>query len=275
MLCVSYVPSSVNYVGLDEADRMIDMGFEPQVVAVLENMGSMLKSENEDEMEKQLTLANGANVVTELRHRFRVTTMFSATMPVEVERLAMTFLRHPSIGDDDPGKNKRIDQQVLFMNPGKKRLKLVEILREILSPHSVPVPRSRKEKIVDGADIIVFVNIKKECDAVAKFITSEGHLQDRARTRLPSGGGHARATQEEFVLKRAQLDATEGTATTNETDGSLAREQIANRQQERERLLRTMQAHERDRMQEMASREAETMGTHWSEKSLEDMKERD
>ncbi|KAI9895268.1 hypothetical protein PsorP6_018519 [Peronosclerospora sorghi] len=60
------------------------------------------------------------------------------------------------------------------MNPGKKRLKLVEILREILSPHSVPVPRSRKEKIVDGADIIVFVNIKKECDAVAKFITSEG-----------------------------------------------------------------------------------------------------
>ncbi|KAI9905565.1 hypothetical protein PsorP6_014061 [Peronosclerospora sorghi] len=76
---------------LDEADRMIDMSFEPQVVSVLENMGSMLKSENEDEMEKQLTLANGASVVTELRHRFRVTTMFSATMPVEVERLATTF----------------------------------------------------------------------------------------------------------------------------------------------------------------------------------------
>ncbi|KAI9915985.1 hypothetical protein PsorP6_008408 [Peronosclerospora sorghi] len=36
-----------------------------------------------------------------------------------------------------------------------------------------------------------------------------------------------------------------------------------------------MQAHERDRMQEMASREAETMGTHSSEKSLEDMKARD
>ncbi|KAI9895271.1 hypothetical protein PsorP6_018515 [Peronosclerospora sorghi] len=71
------------------------------------------------------------------------------------------------------------------------------------------------------------------------------------------------------------LKELKGTATTNETDGSLAREQIANRQQERERLLRTMQAHERDRMQEMASREAETMGTHWSEKSLEDMKERD
>ncbi|KAI9895298.1 hypothetical protein PsorP6_019109 [Peronosclerospora sorghi] len=88
-------------------------------------MGSMLKSENEDEMEKQLTLANGANVVTKLRYRFRVTTMFSATMPVEAERLATTFLRHPSIvkiGDDYSGKNKRIDQRVLFMKPGEKRL---------------------------------------------------------------------------------------------------------------------------------------------------------
>ncbi|KAI9919662.1 hypothetical protein PsorP6_017764 [Peronosclerospora sorghi] len=48
---------------LDESGRMIDMCFEPQAVAVLENIGSMLKSKNEDEMEKQLTLANGANVV--------------------------------------------------------------------------------------------------------------------------------------------------------------------------------------------------------------------
>ncbi|KAJ8524790.1 hypothetical protein ON010_g16326 [Phytophthora cinnamomi] len=171
------VLNQCNYVVLDEADRMIDMGFEPQVVAVLENMGSLLKSENEEEMEQQLTLANGAQPGEELQHRLRVTTMFSATMPVEVERLAKTFLRHPSIvkiGDEDSGKNKRIDQRVLFMNPGKKRSKLVEVLRDILSAQSVPVPRSRKEKVVDGAKIIVFVNIKKECDSVAKFISSEG-----------------------------------------------------------------------------------------------------
>ncbi|CAH0521177.1 unnamed protein product [Peronospora belbahrii] len=171
------VLNQCNYVVLDEADRMIDMGFEPQVVAVLENMGSLLKSENEEEMEQQLKLANGAQLGEELQHRLRVTTMFSATMPVEVERLAKTFLRHPSIvkiGDEDSGKNKRIDQRVMFMNLGKKRSKLVEVLRDILSAQSVPTPRSRKEKVVDGAKIIVFVNIKKECDSVAKFISSEG-----------------------------------------------------------------------------------------------------
>jgi ATP-dependent RNA helicase DDX23/PRP28 len=175
------VLNQCNYVVLDEADRMIDMGFEPQVVAVLENMGSLLKSENEEEMEQQLTLANGAqsggDQPTELQHRLRVTTMFSATMPVEVERLAKTFLRHPSIvkiGDEDSGKNKRIDQRVVFMNPGKKRSKLTEVLRDILSAQSVSIPRSRKEKVLDGAKIIVFVNIKKECDSVAKFISNEG-----------------------------------------------------------------------------------------------------
>ncbi|GLD96718.1 hypothetical protein PINS_up005401 [Pythium insidiosum] len=162
------VLNQCNYVVLDEADRMIDMGFEPQVVAVLENMGSLLKSENEEEMEQQLTLAGAGH-----DHRLRVTTMFSATMPPEVERLAKTFLRHPAIvkiGDEDSGKNKRIDQRVLFMNPAKKKAKLMELLGSFLSGQ----PRSRKERTTDGSKIIVFVNIKKECDVVAKAISAEG-----------------------------------------------------------------------------------------------------
>jgi ATP-dependent RNA helicase DDX23/PRP28 len=164
------VLNQCNYVVLDEADRMIDMGFEPQVVAVLENMGSLLKSENEEEMEQQLSLAASGRGVL---HNFRVTSMFSATMPPEVERLAKTFLRHPAIvkiGDEESGKNKRIDQRVLFMKPAKKKDKLMEVLREILSAQ----PRSRKERVVDGQKVIVFVNIKKECDMVFKSVSNAG-----------------------------------------------------------------------------------------------------
>ncbi|GFP86685.1 dead-box ATP-dependent RNA helicase 21 [Phtheirospermum japonicum] len=44
------VLNQCNYIVLDEADRMIDMGFEPQVVGVLDAMpSSNMKPENEDE----------------------------------------------------------------------------------------------------------------------------------------------------------------------------------------------------------------------------------
>ncbi|KAF9620146.1 hypothetical protein IFM89_010805, partial [Coptis chinensis] len=71
-------PKLASALGLGEkmgADRMIDMGFEPQVVGVLDAMPSCnLKPENEDEEldEKRI---------------YRTTYMFSATMPPDVERL--------------------------------------------------------------------------------------------------------------------------------------------------------------------------------------------
>ncbi|KAE8794912.1 ATP-dependent RNA helicase DDX23 [Hordeum vulgare] len=72
-----------NYVVLDEADRMIDMGFEPQVVGVLDEIPpSHLKPENADEE------------LDEAR-TYRTTHMFSATMPSAMERLARKYLRNP------------------------------------------------------------------------------------------------------------------------------------------------------------------------------------
>ncbi|KAJ0817557.1 putative RNA helicase [Helianthus annuus] len=67
------VLNQCNYVVLDEANRVIDMGFEPQVVGVLDAMpSSNFKPENEDEWldEKRI---------------YRTTYMFSATMPTAVE----------------------------------------------------------------------------------------------------------------------------------------------------------------------------------------------
>ena len=145
------VLNQCNYVVLDEADRMVDMGFEPQVIAVLDSMGGLLKSEDERTAEEQAKIAaQGESLI-------RVTAMFSATMPPEVERIAKTYLRHPvivKIGDEDTGKNKRIEQRVLFISDGQKRGLLTEELRRM------------------GASdkIIIFINSKKQGDVIGKIL---------------------------------------------------------------------------------------------------------
>jgi ATP-dependent RNA helicase DDX23/PRP28 len=154
-LCVL---NQATYIVLDEADRMIDMGFEPQVQQVLEAMGGKLKSEDESVAELQISQAAVDNATLNLR----VTTMFSATMPKEVEKLAKQFLRHPAvvkIGDENSGKNKRIEQRVEWIAEPKKADRLKVLLRDRVS----------------GDKVIVFVNLKKGCDSVARALEKEGH----------------------------------------------------------------------------------------------------
>ena len=147
------VLNQCNYVIMDEADRMIDMGFEDQVIEVLNSMGGLLKSEDENLAEQQVQNAQSGQGI------YRVTAMFSATMPTEVEIIARTYLRHPvsvRIGDVDSGKNKRIEQHVLYLADAQKKGKLTEELRK-LSPED---------------KIIIFVNEKKTCDAICWHLES-------------------------------------------------------------------------------------------------------
>jgi ATP-dependent RNA helicase DDX23/PRP28 len=65
------------------------MGFEPQVITVLEAMGGLLKSEDEEQAEQQVKTTQEGKTL------YRVTAMFSATMPPQVEQIARTYLRHP------------------------------------------------------------------------------------------------------------------------------------------------------------------------------------
>eukprot|EP00633_Aureoumbra_lagunensis_P002102 CAMPEP_0197295298 /NCGR_PEP_ID=MMETSP0890-20130614/35206_1 /TAXON_ID=44058 ORGANISM="Aureoumbra lagunensis, Strain CCMP1510" /NCGR_SAMPLE_ID=MMETSP0890 /ASSEMBLY_ACC=CAM_ASM_000533 /LENGTH=701 /DNA_ID=CAMNT_0042771211 /DNA_START=43 /DNA_END=2148 /DNA_ORIENTATION=- len=150
------VLNQANYVILDEADRMIDMGFEPQVHSILESMGGLLKSQNEIEFHSQEQAVRRGEIV------FRVTAMFSATMPPPVERLAKKFLRHPvivSIGDEDSNKNKRIKQHVILLKgDAQKRNALIDILL-----------KNRKDD-----KVLIFCNEKKGCDALSKFLQSKG-----------------------------------------------------------------------------------------------------
>ncbi|MCO5598918.1 hypothetical protein L7F22_053017 [Adiantum nelumboides] len=142
------VLNQCNYVVLDEADRMIDMGFEPQVVGVLDAMpSSNLKPENEDE---------------ELDDRkiYRTTYMFSATMPPAVERLARKYLRNPvvvTIGTAGKATDL-ITQHVIMVKEGEKLDRLQRLLNDL------------GEKTA-----MVFVNTKKSADALARQLDKLGY----------------------------------------------------------------------------------------------------
>jgi len=151
------VLNQCNYIVLDEADRMIDLGFESQLNGILESMATLLKAEKEEELEQQIASKTNGSVVV----NYRVTSMYSATMPTEVEDIAKKFLRHPvivTIGDKDSRVNMRITQNVIFMTEAKKKKKLVEILRRNEGP------------------FIIFVNIRATCDVVRRVLR-ESHYR--------------------------------------------------------------------------------------------------
>jgi ATP-dependent RNA helicase DDX23/PRP28 len=140
------------------ADRMIDMGFAPQMETILDAMGGLLKSENEAEAyQQELEDLHSTGIP-----KYRLTSMFTATMPPEVERMTKEYLRHPaiiSIGDQDSGKNARITQRVIFLSSPSQKEKALHDLLGRSRPH---------EKI------IVFVNEKKHADGVGRMVERSG-----------------------------------------------------------------------------------------------------
>ncbi|XP_059470035.1 probable ATP-dependent RNA helicase DDX46 [Neocloeon triangulifer] len=91
----------VTYIVLDEADRMFDMGFEPQVMRIMDNV-----------------------------RPDRQTVMFSATFPRQMEALARRILNKP-IEVQVGGRSvvcKEVEQNVVVLEEEQKFLKLLELL---------------------------------------------------------------------------------------------------------------------------------------------------
>jgi ATP-dependent RNA helicase DDX23/PRP28 len=157
------VLNQCNYIVLDEADRMIDMGFESQVNKVMDSMATLLKAEHEEEALEQAKKSETGEQL------YRVTSLYSATMPPGVERVAKRYLRAPCIiriGDEESGKNKRIDQRVLWMTEAEKKKKLLQVLEQFRREYK-PADGEERDEVLRT---IVFVNQKKACDVVARAL---------------------------------------------------------------------------------------------------------
>lgn len=145
------------YVIMDEADRMIDLGFEDSVNKILEALpvGNEKPDTEEAEDPQAMTRHLGG------KDRYRQTMMYTATMPSAVEKIAKKYLRRPAIVTiGNVGEAvETVEQRVEFVAGEDKRKKR---LNEILASGEFAPP------------IIVFVNIKRNCDAVARDIKHMG-----------------------------------------------------------------------------------------------------
>ncbi|GMM32736.1 DEAD-box ATP-dependent RNA helicase [Saccharomycopsis crataegensis] len=124
---------AIKYLVLDEADRMLDMGFEPQIRNIVQNSGM-------PGVESRQTL------------------MFSATFPKDIQMLAKDFLKDYiflSVGRVG-STSENITQRVLYVEDNEKNSLLLDIL-------------STSE---DGLTL-VFVETKRMADHLSDFLYSQ------------------------------------------------------------------------------------------------------
>ncbi|KAJ6187481.1 hypothetical protein N7519_002389 [Penicillium mononematosum] len=116
------VLSQCCYVIMDEADRMIDLGFEEPVNKILDALPVTNEKPDTEEAENSMAMS---------QHQYRQTMMYTATMPAAVERIARKYLRRPAIitiggvGEAVDTVEQRVE---MISGEDKRKKRLAEIL---------------------------------------------------------------------------------------------------------------------------------------------------
>ena len=139
---------SLRIVVLDEADRMLDIGFRPDIEKILRRCPQS-----------------------------RQTLLLSATVDASIERLAQKYMRDPEMMDFSP-KTKSVDtiEQSYFTVDHERKFELLQKLLEREQPQQAIVFCRTKR----GTDK-VFLKLSKKLDGVAAI---HGDMQQSARDRV-------------------------------------------------------------------------------------------
>ena len=147
--------NEINFFVLDEADRMLDMGFINDVKKIVNKLPA-----------KKQTL------------------FFSATMPTEIEKLSATLLHNPAKVEVTPPSTtvEKIEQAVYFVEKDYKKHLLIHLLKDAAIQTALVFTRTKH-----GADKVVKELVRVGISAEAIHGNKSQNARQRALSNFKAG----------------------------------------------------------------------------------------
>lgn len=172
---------SLRWLVLDEADRLMDMGFEPQIKDILRCLEARARPPAPERPKRKAVLC-------------------SATMQGNVKNFAGEILRNPSLSQSGPegtvdarhAPPSQLQQSYVIVPPKLRFVALLALLRQIMAP---PAPTVKAPKSA-GRKVLVFMSCT---DSVDLHWSAVGGLQ-MGRSTDAEAAKKATATDEDGLV---------------------------------------------------------------------------
>lgn len=176
--------SNISYLVLDEADRMLDLGFQEDVQLIIRHCPSSTSTTNGTRRQTCMLSATWPSAVQQLAAQFMVSPV---RVYVGFESLAGSnesiTTAHPDLMEDSLSANKRVQQIVEVIDDRAREGRLKQLLQEYTTRRnssSNEHKRPGKDKNIIDQElqhdrILVFALYKKEADRLERIVRQWGY----------------------------------------------------------------------------------------------------